>query len=91
MQSSSATEREQLLDKLVEYERRLGLAWTKGDEMNTRLPTQPTPLKTVQDDLQPAEVLLEYVLDDPNSYCISITRQSALVRLLPTGRQERTV
>jgi tetratricopeptide (TPR) repeat protein len=43
MQSSSATEREQLLDKLVEYERRLGLAWTEGDEANTRLPTQPAP------------------------------------------------
>ena len=28
MQSGSPTEREQLLDKLVEYERRLGLAWT---------------------------------------------------------------
>ena len=35
MQSNSATEREQLLDKLVEYERRLGLAWTRGDEANT--------------------------------------------------------
>jgi tetratricopeptide (TPR) repeat protein len=30
MQSNSANEREQLLDQLVEYERRLGLAWTKG-------------------------------------------------------------
>ena len=44
MQSSNATEREQLLDKLVEYERRLGLAWTKGDAANTRLPVQPAPL-----------------------------------------------
>ncbi len=88
MQSGSATEREQLLDKLVEYERRLGLAWTKGDEANTRLPAQPAPLKTVQDDLKPDEVLLEYVLDDPNSYCISITRQGAFAKLLPTGRKE---
>lgn len=88
MQSGRATEREQLLDKLVEYERRLGLSWTRGDEANTRLPTQPAPLKIVQDDLQPDEVLLEYVLDDPNSYCISIRRQGAFVRLLPIGRQE---
>jgi CHAT domain-containing protein len=88
MQSGSATEREQLLDKLVEYERRLGLAWTKGDEANARLPTQPVPLKIVQDDLKQDEVLLEYVLDDPNSYCVSISRQGAFVRLLPTGRKE---
>jgi len=88
MQSANATEREQLLDKLVEYERRLGLAWTKGDEANTRLPTQPAPLKIVQDELKQDELLLEYVLDDPNSYCISITRQGAFVRMLPTGRKE---
>src|SRR5258708_32493092 len=29
MQTNSADKREQLMDKLVEYERRLGLAWTK--------------------------------------------------------------
>jgi tetratricopeptide (TPR) repeat protein len=88
MQSGSATEREQLLDKLVEYERRLGLAWTRGDEGNTRLPTQPAPLKIVQDDLQQNEVLLEYVLDDPNSFCVSISHHGAFVRVLPTGRKE---
>ena len=31
MRSRNANEREQLFDHLVEYERRLGLAWTKGD------------------------------------------------------------
>ena len=88
MQSGSATEREQLLDKLVEYERRLGLEWTRGDEASTRLPTQPTPLKIVQDDLKQDEILLEYVLDDPTSYCVLILRQSAFVRVLPSGRKE---
>jgi CHAT domain-containing protein len=88
MQSGNATEREQLLDKLVEYERRLGLAWTKGDEANTRLPAQPAPLKIVQDDLKQDEILLEYVLDDPNSYCVLISRKGAVVRVLRTGRKE---
>jgi CHAT domain-containing protein len=87
MQTSSANEREQLLDKLVEDERRLGLAWTKGDAANARPPEQPAPLKVVQNDLKPDEVLLEYVLDDPNSFCISISRKGALVRVLPTGRK----
>jgi CHAT domain-containing protein len=88
MRSGSATEREQLLDKLVEYERRLGLAWTKGDEANTRLPTQPAPLRIVQDDLKQDEVLLEYVLDEPNSYYVLISHKVAFVRVLPTGRKE---
>jgi CHAT domain-containing protein len=88
MQTNSANEREQLLDKLVEYERRLGLAWTKGDAANTRLPVQPAPLKIVQADLKQDEVLLEFVLDDPYSYCVSISQKDAFVRTLPTGRKE---
>ena len=88
MQTSSASQREQLLDQLVEYERRLGLAWTKSDAPNTRLPVRPVPLKMVQDDLKQDEVLLEYVLDDPNSFCLSISRKSVFVRALPTGRKE---
>ena len=88
MQTNSAIEREQLLDQLVEYERRLGLAWTKGDARNQRLPVQPSPLARVQHDLNPDEVLLEYVLDDPISYCLAISENGALVRLLPAGRKE---
>src|SRR5205807_9441790 len=33
------------------------------------------------------EMLLEYILDDPNSYCVSISRQGAFVRVLPAGRK----
>ena len=39
MQTNSVSEREQLLDKLVEYERRLGLAWTKGDARESTFPS----------------------------------------------------
>ena len=74
MQTNSAPEREQLLDNLVEYERRLGLAWTRDDVPNRRLPVQPAALTNVENDLRPDEVLLEYVLDDPISFCISVTR-----------------
>lgn len=88
MQSTSALEREQLLDQLVEDERRLGLAWTKGDTRNQRLPVEPSSLGLVQHDLNPDEVLLEYVLDDPYSYCVSISRNQAFVRVLPAGRKQ---
>jgi CHAT domain-containing protein len=88
MQANSAIDREQLLDKLVEYERRLGLAWTRGDSPNRRLSVQPAALTKVQDDLKSDEVLLEYVLDDPSSFCISISRKGEYVRVLPVGRKE---
>lgn len=88
MQTSDASEREQLLDQLVEYERRLGLAWTTGDAANQRLPVQPSQLAAVQRDLDHDEVLLEYVLDDPNSYCLAISPEGAFVRVLPAGRKE---
>ena len=87
MQTNSAPEREQLLDNLVESERRLGLAWTE-DVPNRRLPMQPAALANVENDLHPDEVLLEYVLDDPISYCISVTRRGAHVHVLPIGRKE---
>jgi CHAT domain-containing protein len=42
----------------------------------------------VQEDLKPGEVLLEYVLDDPTSFCVSVSRKAAYVRVLPAGREE---
>jgi CHAT domain-containing protein/tetratricopeptide (TPR) repeat protein len=88
MQTNSAHEREQLLDNLVEYERRLGLEWTREDVPPRRLPVQPAALTNVENDLHPNEVLLEYVLDDPISYCISVTHRGAHVQALPIGRKE---
>ena len=87
MQTNLAVQREQLLEDLVENERRLGLAWTRDDAPNQRLPVQPAALKNVQADLKPDEVLLEYVLDDPKSFCVSVTHGAAHVFTLPAGRK----
>jgi CHAT domain-containing protein len=87
MQTSVAVQREQLLEDLVEYERRLGLAWTRGDAPNQRLPVQPAALKNVQADLKPDELLLEYVLDDPKSFCVSVTHGAVHILTLPAGRR----
>jgi CHAT domain-containing protein/tetratricopeptide (TPR) repeat protein len=88
MQTNSAPERAQLLDNLVEYERRLGLAWTREDTPNQPLSVQPAALTNVENDLHPDEALLEYVLDDPTSFCISVTRRGAHIQALPVGRKE---
>jgi len=88
MRTSDRGKREQLLDQLVDYERRLGLAWTRHDLAPQRLPAQPDQLSSIENDLRPDEVLLEYVLDDPNSFCLAITRSGTHLHELPTGRQE---
>jgi hypothetical protein len=76
------------MDKLVEYERRLGLAWIKDDAPGHGLPVQPASLSEVQEVLKPEELLLEYVLDDPTSFCVVISQKGAYVRMLPAGRKE---
>jgi CHAT domain-containing protein len=88
MQTKSPEKREQLMDQLVEYERRLGLAWTKEDAPGHGLPVQPASLPKVQQVLKADEVLLEYVLDDPTSSCIVVSEKGAFVRVLPAGRKE---
>jgi CHAT domain-containing protein len=45
-------------------------------------------LTNVENDLHPDEALLEYVLDDPTSFCISVTRRGAHIQVLPVGRKE---
>jgi CHAT domain-containing protein len=88
MQTNSREKREQLMDQLVEYERRLGLAWTKEDAPGQGLPVQPASLPKVQEVLKQDEVLLEYVLDDPTSFCVVVSQKGAYVRVLPAGRKE---
>jgi len=85
MQTNSPVEREQLLDTLAEYEWRSRLAWNKGEQS---LPIEPAGLDQVQNALKLNEVLLEYVLDEPNSFCIVVSRTKTSLRLLPVGRKE---
>lgn len=48
---------------------------------------KPIPLRTLQASLQPDEMLLEYVLDEPQSYCLRITSASIAVVALSGGRK----
>ena len=84
MQANSASQRQQLLDELAEYEWRSRLAWNRGDY---GFPVEPVPLAQVQRALTPDETLLEYVLAEPNSFCIAISRTKAALRALPIGRK----
>lgn len=46
-------------------------------------PTAPIPLYALQRQLNPDELLLEYVLGPKRSYCLSITRESTTLAVLP--------
>jgi CHAT domain-containing protein/Tfp pilus assembly protein PilF len=88
MRSDNAEERTGLLDQLVEYERRL--EWTRTDKKESRPGwfEKPAPLKVIQASLRPDEVVLEYVLNEPHSYCVWISKKRAGIQALPAGRQQ---
>ena len=87
MRSESPEERAGLLDQLVEYERRL--EWTRTERRDSKPGwfEKPSSLKEIQGSLRSDEVVLEYVLSEPNSYCVWISKQRAGLEVLPAGRQ----
>lgn len=88
MRSEDAGERAALLDQLVESERRLGLART-GQETNTKeWFEEPASPRAVQSRLRTDEVILEYVLAEPRSYCLWISTRDVGVATLSAGRKE---
>ncbi|HYM79661.1 MAG TPA: CHAT domain-containing protein [Candidatus Dormibacteraeota bacterium] len=86
MRSEDATDRAILLDQLVEYERRLG--WTRTDQETTKPEwfERPAALKNIQSLLRADEMILEYVLSEPQSYCLWISRNGAGIERLSGGR-----
>src|SRR6266850_2541958 len=87
MRSGDAKERAGLLDQLVEYERRLEWTRTKRRDSKPGWFEKPSSFKEIQDSLHPDEVVLEYVLSEPNSYCVWIFKTQAGLQLLPAGRK----
>ena len=88
MRSTDPTKRDRLKEELFAYERRL--AWTQSDRGVSQHEwlERPAPLEAVQTILRPEELVLEYVLADPHSYCLWITRNRAGLTLLPAGRDK---
>lgn len=80
--------RQALLDQLFEAEQHLWPVRRTRSPLGS--PTdrpKPIPLRILQASLRPDEMLLEYVLDEPQSYCLQITRTSVIVGALPGGRK----
>lgn len=75
-------EREQIDSQI--YEQEMGLI---PQDPPTTFTSSPVGLRDLQRSLQEHELVLEYVLEEPRSQVIAITRSSARVYFL-TGRQE---
>ena len=80
--------RQALLDELFEEEQRLSPV-RRSNAATNQATTRPKPirLQALQASLRSDEVLLEYVLDEPASFCLRITRTSIAVVRLPGGRR----
>jgi CHAT domain-containing protein len=84
MRSENPRRRKQLLYEILAAEQRLDGAQggPPVDRLGTR--SRPASLRTVRGTLRSDEAFLEYVLDEPVSYCIAITTVSSrIVRLGP--------
>jgi CHAT domain-containing protein/tetratricopeptide (TPR) repeat protein len=90
--AASPSARKQLLDNLFAVEQRIGLAEASAKPTWLRQPHRPLPLARIQTALGPDEMLLEYVLREPTSYCLVIHGGGAQVVKLPgRGQIEKEV
>jgi CHAT domain-containing protein len=76
-------ERSRLLEQLLADERKLAFELNEAGLQRRDVLVKPAPLKTVRAALGDDEVLAEYVLDEPNAFCIAISNKSAQIVTLP--------
>ncbi|MCI0724786.1 MAG: CHAT domain-containing protein, partial [Acidobacteria bacterium] len=81
LDSDNPAERARLMDAIFEAEQEL----TPDGSPPAR--EKPVSLRRFQDDLEPQEVALEYVLSEPNSYCLVITRRHVRLVKLAGSRE----
>ncbi len=85
---SVPAEREQILNDLFEAEERQAY----GDDARLRGAVQaasrPAPLESLQGILGPNELFLEYVLAEPQSFCLVVNHSGARIVDLGVGRKE---
>lgn len=81
IRADSPKQRQELLSDLFEAEQKRSFALTSASKPYSV--QRPAPLRSVQRALLGNEALLEYVLSDPDSYCLVLTRTGA--RLISLG------
>jgi CHAT domain-containing protein len=85
LRTEDGKERPALLERLLEDERNLAFELNEAGLQRREMLAKPASLGMVQAALGKDELLLEYVLDEPKSFCVVITRESAQILALPAG------
>jgi CHAT domain-containing protein len=86
MEASDRGERRELLDKLFLAEQLMGVRTQPANAMQeATLRAQTVDLIKLRSVLLPDEVVLEYVLADPTSFCLVIDRRQEVIIALPAG------
>ena len=81
--AKTRTERRGLLDQIFAAEERMAPASTELFNETDLGPRRPMALKEVKTSLRADELMLEFVISEPASYCIAVTRTVARLIRLP--------
>ncbi len=84
---AGAVERKRLITDLLNFEQQAGQIEAQADPPRLRQQPQPIPITRLQKALAADEAILEYVLTDPASYCLVISRDNARVFKLASRAQ----
>jgi vacuolar-type H+-ATPase subunit E/Vma4 len=88
LRETNRNERENLLERLFEAEQVLAPAGKPKTRLQqAAIRAHPVDLARIRRSLRSDEMVLEYVLDEPNSFCLHITRSGAAITVLPSGRK----
>jgi len=88
MDTSDRVQRTALLDKLLVAEQLMGAQAPPINSMqDATLQAHPVDLAKLRTVLLPEEVLLEYVLAGPTSFCLVIDQKRAVIISLPAGQK----
>ena len=87
MRAETPAERRELLDQLYTAEAKLAPIIGERNSLTRRVLQDPIELDKMQASLRADELILEYVLDEPNSFCLAITQRGASLITLPAGRK----
>ncbi|MCI0621608.1 MAG: CHAT domain-containing protein, partial [Acidobacteria bacterium] len=87
MRAETPQDRRKLLDQLYTAEAKLAPIIGERSSLKRRALEERASLDKLQASLRSDELILEYVLDEPNSFCLAIGQQSAIIITLPAGRK----
>ena len=92
LHETNRDQRANLLERLFQAEQVLAPVGKPESRLQqATIQAHAVGLATLQRSLRPEEAILEYVLDEPSSFCLHVTRSSAAVTVLPAGSASRTL